>query len=185
MLVSVAMISTDNCCSAWHGPWHITSQFTGCDNSRRLGSPYFSFIDEDLMPGLLQFQAHVVNDDQGGCELESSWRNVEDALGMSARLCELRYTWAGWDRLLTGGTPCTHFFLIANSCIPGHLLWALFVCLSCFPLPCRVLEPLPQQSWPASDKYHLITEQVFLPFFSARLLLPKIKLHSNTTELPF
>lgn len=46
----------------------------GCDNSRRLGSPYFSFIDEesDLMPGLLQFQAHGVNADQEGCELESS-----------------------------------------------------------------------------------------------------------------
>lgn len=167
-------------CLAW-------SMASGCDNSRRLGSPYFSFIDEesDLMPGLSQFQAHGVNADQGGCELESSWRNVEDALGISARLCELRYTWAGPDRLLTGGTPCIHFFLLANSCISGHRLWAVFVCLSCFPLSCRVLESLPQQSWPASDKYHLITEQVFLPFFSARLLLPKIKLHCNTTELPF
>lgn len=68
---------------------------------------------------------------------------------------------------------------------PWALLWALFVCLSCFPLPCGVLEPLPQRSWPASDKYHLITEQVFLPFFSAQLLLLKTKLHSNTAELPF
>lgn len=74
MLIRVAIISTDDCCSTRHGPWYTTSQVTGCDNSSRLGSPYFSFIDEesDLMSGLSQFQAHVVNADQGGCELESS-----------------------------------------------------------------------------------------------------------------
>lgn len=49
---------------------------------------YSSFTDEesDLMPGLSQFQAHVVNVDQGCCELGPFWTNLVDALGIFARL---------------------------------------------------------------------------------------------------
>lgn len=97
-------------------------QVTRCDNSRKLLHHYSHAVDKDsdLVPGLSKFRAHVFNADQGGCELGPFWGNVEEALGIFARLiplCELRHTCAGPDSLLPGGATCTQLFLSAHSCI--------------------------------------------------------------------
>lgn len=125
----------------------------------------------------------VFSADQEGCELGPFWGNVEDALGVFARLVAAR-----WDAPVEGQTAGSQQVPPAPGSSSQPTLASPASALSAwvaFPFPVECWSLSTQWSWPASDKYHLITEQAFLPFLSARLLLPEIKLHSDTTELPF
>ena len=172
--------STDYCYTAMRGTWLITSWVTSCDSPGSLMYHFFLILSlkEWLDSGslsILSWPGRL----WGGSLLEGALDILSDSLL--------------WAEIHTGGVvkPVPRRYYLHLALLPSPLwspqalLWVLSVCSSCLSLPCGDLVPLTQQGWPANDKYHLITEQAFLLCLSARLLLLKIKLHSNTTELPF